>query len=197
MNYNKIKLYWKTLLFRRGITIALVLTYKCNLDCLYCILKVPKGIYPSSDISTLDEWKEFIRRFPVKIKEVYLSGGEPTLYPDFVELTNWLLDEGYHVKVFSNLLNINNLLKVQRSYRFIITSTFHWSSDYDIFMRNYWIIRMRHRVDVHELKYKVLPIKTLVMSLVDNPNEVGGYNFTITPDRKIYIGCYDAVYDKS
>jgi uncharacterized radical SAM superfamily Fe-S cluster-containing enzyme len=195
MNYNTFKLYWKTLLFRRGVTIALVLTYKCNLDCPYCILKVPKGVYPSSEVSTLAEWKEFIKRFPVKIKEVYLSGGEPTLYPDFVELTNWLLDEGYHVKVFSNLLNINSLLKIQRSYRFIITSTFH--TDKEMFMRNYWIIKMLHRVDVHELGIKRLQLDSLVMPLVNDPDKVGGYNFTITPDRKIYIGCYDAVYDKS
>jgi hypothetical protein len=195
MNYNKIKLYWKTLLFKRGITIALVLTYDCQLHCPYCILKATGG-YPQSDTSTFLQWKDFIDRFPVRIKEVYLTGGEPTLYPHFVELTNYLLDKGYHVTVFSNLLD-RKLLWIQMSYRFLITATYHHHTDSRIFVKNYNEITKLHRVDVHELGYKALSLNSKVMPLVSDPNEIGGYNFTVTPDRKIYIGCKDAVIDKT
>jgi uncharacterized radical SAM superfamily Fe-S cluster-containing enzyme len=196
MNYNRIKLYWKTLLLRRGTTITMVLTYKCNLKCDYCILKAPTGSYPSSTISTLYEWKDIIYRFPVRIKEIYLSGGEATLHPQFAEITNWLLDEGYHVKLFSNLVAVDEILKVKKSYRFMVTATYHRSMNLGTFLRNYLRVTKKHRVDVHELGTQKIHFSKL-LPIVTDPKKMGDKLFRFAPDRKLDIGCYDVTRSHS
>jgi organic radical activating enzyme len=87
------------------------------------------GIKPSSKTITLDGWKEIINAFPIKIKEVFISGGEPTLISWLPDLCNWLLDKGYHVTVFTNLHIPIFLIRVKRSRRFQIYATFHQEQD--------------------------------------------------------------------
>jgi organic radical activating enzyme len=196
MNYNKIKLYWKTLIFKRGFNLAIFLTYKCNLGCSYCILKIPTGNYPHSEISTLEQWMELINRWPVRIKEIYLSGREAVLHPQFVEITNWFLGKGYHIKVFSNLMDIDKFRQIIKIHRFMITATYHHNCDKNKFMSNYNELTKRFRIDVHELGYKILPFSKL-MPLVYNSDLIPREYFRISPDRQIYIGCYDIIFNKS
>ena len=64
------------------------------------------------------------------IRRIGLTGGEPTLHPDFVEIVLFFLKNDFEVCVFSNGYNFNiieNLLKVSRDFRYK-TNTSHMKS---------------------------------------------------------------------
>jgi hypothetical protein len=90
---------------------------------------MPTGRQPQAKPIGLEEWKEIISNFPVKVKEIFISGGEPTLIKWLPELCNWLLDKGYHVTIFSNLWSVNLLNCLNKSYRLQIWATFHQEQD--------------------------------------------------------------------
>jgi organic radical activating enzyme len=188
MNWNIIKLYGKTLLLRRGVTLNIFLDYKCTLSCEYCCLKLPSGHYPNLETSTLDEWEEFINRWPTKIKEVTISGGEPAMISYLPDLANWLLEKGYHVKVFSNLTIPEPFEKIKNNYRFIITSTYHRGFKQDKYLENY--LKIKQRIDVHEIGIKTLPFSKLKPMITDE-RDIERESFRINPKRQIFIGCYD------
>lgn len=199
------KWYGKTLKLRRGVTVQISLLYACNLFCEYCSLEMPTGIRPEAKQSTLEEWKTYIKNFPTKIKEVYVSGGEPTLIKWLPELLTWLLDEGYHVTVFTNLYN-TSLLMVKNSYRYQIIASYHKPipgtknpEKYDIknkFETHYHkLVEKGYRVEVDEIGTKVLPYSrvkpfNVMETLKDN-------EFRISPDLQVYISCYDHFLQKS
>ena len=56
------KLYGKTLMFRRGKMLNINLLYECNLTCTYCSLEMPTGIRPKARRVELENWKEFIEK---------------------------------------------------------------------------------------------------------------------------------------
>lgn len=90
--------------FKRGIRVHAILTFACNFenDCYYCTWKAGGG-WPKSKVMRLSEWKKVIRRFPLKIREFVVTGGEPMLHPDFNAIVKWMLDQGYFVTVYTNL----------------------------------------------------------------------------------------------
>jgi organic radical activating enzyme len=175
------KLYGKTLRFKRGIFLNLFLTFRCTLKCDYCILKLPTKIYPKSKEVGLDVWKDLISNFSLKIKEVSVSGGEPTLYPYFAEFVNWLLDKGYHVKIYSNLTNPSPINDIKKSYRLIINATNH---KHKAFLGNY--LEMKHRVNVIELGERTLSFSR-VNPILDKPNKIKG--LVVGPDTKLFQNC--------
>lgn len=187
MNYNKIKIYGKSLLFKRGCQVSLFITYSCNFNCPYCGASLPSGKQPHGRESTIEEWKEFINKFPTKIKEFYVSGGEPTLYKDFIPLVEFLLTIG-HVKIFTNLSKPQILLSLPKSYKLTIRATFHHSDDINRFNNSYNSIYKKHRIDVYEIGYSLLPYSILVPPLEKKDYFADG-NFRISCDRQIFIGC--------
>jgi hypothetical protein len=207
LRVKDMKFYGKTLWFKRGVTVQISLLYACNLACSYCTLEMPTGIRPTAKQSTLDEWKEFIKNFPVKIKEVYVSGGEPTLIKWLPELCNWLLDEGYHVSVFTDLYDPQLLLKVKNSYRFQIISTFHhdWEeklishhlTEEKQFKYSYSLLKNAgYRIEVDEIGYKVLPYSRL-KPFIGMDGLKDSEAFRVSPDLQIFNSCYDHFLQKS
>jgi organic radical activating enzyme len=190
MNYNIIKIYHKILPFISGQQVSIHLTYDCNLKCDYCGVKIPSGKQPHSDTSTFEQWIDLINRFPCKIKEFYISGGEPTLHPDFSKLVNYLLSKKYYVTVFTNLMTLHPLLGINTSFRFKILATYHHHSNKIIFMRNYNAVSNYHRIDVNEIgDTKILPYSKLKPFLKED--DFNDKNFRISPDRQIFVGCND------
>jgi pyrroloquinoline quinone biosynthesis protein E len=86
---------------------VLELTQKCNHDCLFCynVWKCKK--YPKGEIST-EDWKGLIRKLKTetKLKLISLSGGEPLLRKDAVELIRFMTSEG----ITSNLITNGSLI---------------------------------------------------------------------------------------
>jgi len=86
--------------------ILLTIMGKCNLNCKYCNLTYPKTHLPLSKIKEILKGK--------KDWYVILSGGEPTLHPEFDEIIEWLESEGYEGQVISNGSNVSKLLKLNK-----------------------------------------------------------------------------------
>jgi len=107
------------------------------------------GRMPCSSTLTVEEWKDKIIKFPIKLREVVISGGEPTIYSGYTELINWLLDEGYFVVVNSNLSVFSGDIKP--SYRFRIMSTYHHSANRIRWEKNYRAYAKKYRIDVDEI----------------------------------------------
>jgi uncharacterized radical SAM superfamily Fe-S cluster-containing enzyme len=205
-----IQLYDKSLRLRRGCRVDFKLTYRCNQNCPYCILAVPGGGRPHSAESTLDEWKGFFERFPARIREVMVCGGETTLIPWMPELVNWLLHErgGYHVTVFSNLRAIQPFLRIKPNHRLQISTTYHHADDAARFTSIYTALcRFGHRVNVDEIDTgetdwkKILPYSR-VKTLIRTEDEVRTMDrivsqFVVAPDRTIYFGCYEEFLSKT
>ena len=187
------KFYGKTLRFKRGITLQISLLYPCNLACEYCTLDMPTGKRPISKQSTLEDWKFYIKNFPVKIKEVFVSGGEPTMIKWLPELLEWLLAEKYHVTVFTNLFN-PKMLKVKPNFRYQIIATYHHSDNQERFDKAYKELE-GYRVDVQEIGSKKLPYSKVIP--FTNNEELQSKLFRVSPDLQLYTSCYEHYYNKS
>ena len=188
MNYNKIKLYGKLLHFKQGQLLSIFLTFKCNFRCDYCSLLWATGTWPECEISTVNQWKDYFNNIRFQVKEISLLGGEPTLYPGFTELTNWLLDKGYFVKVYTNLTRLTPLLRINRFRRFIIHASYHRTYDSRMFLRNYYRLRKKHRIEVYELGERTLGIKSRLNPILTK-RQVKESALHISPDRKIFLTC--------
>lgn len=187
------KWYGKTLLFKRGVNITLFLSYKCNIYCSYCSLAQINGKFPVGKELTLEQWKEWFEKgFPVKIKEVYLSGGEPSLVPYIAELANYLIDKGYHVCLFSNLARVDRLEKIKKNYRFYIRSTFHHVDNAERFDKAYQKLIKTHPVIVDEFDYKEFPYSVLKYGYDDIPHWKIP-NFRVGSDGSLYKCIFDHV----
>lgn len=189
------KLYYKTLQFRRGGLLQINLLYPCNLKCEYCSLHIPSGNTPKAKESTLEEWKEYIINFPHKIKEINISGGEPTLKRWLPEITNFCLDKGYHTAIYTNLFKPENILPVKKSYRFKIIATYHHSDSYMRFDRAYQMVKDRFEIEVWEIGTKTLPYSRVkpfntMQTMKDNKF------FAVSPDRELYYSCYEHLLEK-
>ena len=124
---KKVKNYW----FTKGISMAAILTGRCNLHCSYCPMFLTDDKYPygKQQECTLEEWKEYFERFPEWISQIFLTGGEPTILPWISDLINFLTDRGHHVILFSNLLKPENLYGVKKTFKFVLIPTFHQNDD--------------------------------------------------------------------
>jgi uncharacterized radical SAM superfamily Fe-S cluster-containing enzyme len=187
------QLYGKLLRFKRGITLSLSVTFRCNLSCSYCTVNV-SGKRSVSKEATIDEMIEYINHFPVKIKEIYITGGEPSLRDDLPELVNKLLDRGYFIVLFTNLKNLFTILKINKSVRFRIQATYHHKASSHEFYNNYLDIIQKHRIDVDELKYQKLYFSKVKQ--LTNEKELDEPCFRIAPDLTLWTSCLDMYKNK-
>ena len=179
--------------FKRGIKVSINPSWRCNLNCEYCILKT-SGVEKYPDINptrSLEYWKEWITTFPVKIREVALSGGEPTLVPYFADLVNWLLDEGYYVLVFTNLTTLK-IKEIKPSRRLRVEATHHSCFSVLSFLYNYDLLKDKYRIDVIEINKKELTIsKRVPWSSEERAKETDKNYLKAGPDGIIYRNCFD------
>ena len=146
----------------------------------------------------------------MKLRDIYLTGGEPTLYNDLSRLCNMLLTRGYHVLVFSNLFKVDRLLKINPSRKFKIEVTYH--KDFDKcdnvkrFDNSYKTLQKNYRITVDEFEstnYKlpngnVLEIGHQIFSYsilkrFDNEERWKIPNFRYSADGKLFTCVYDHV----
>lgn len=120
---NKLPIWKYSLLHRlkRGVSISISPTFRCNYHCDYCTLHIASVNPRKTKESTLDEWIRFIDNFPLKLKEVHITGGEPTLMPYLNALVVELINRKILVTVFTNLSRTitappSPFLRIQASY---------------------------------------------------------------------------------
>ena len=69
--------------------IALFLTMKCNLDCASCLNSMPKHDRNKFEELPSEEWVKVLDRIKSRPDvPITFSGGEPTVYKDFITLVN-------------------------------------------------------------------------------------------------------------
>jgi organic radical activating enzyme len=142
----------KTGRFSRGAFLTISLTTKCPMRHWYCPLMLDRENYPKFPECSIEEWIEFIEKFPEHVSYVGICGGEPTLVKGLSELTNHLLNSGRKVCIFTNLWNIAPFQWMQASSRLQIQATYHHDDNPARFTNAYSeVTRMGHKVDAVEI----------------------------------------------
>jgi MoaA/NifB/PqqE/SkfB family radical SAM enzyme len=81
-------------------------TRKCNLHCCHCCSRSgPEG----KDIS-LQKLKRVVEK--ISPKEIYISGGEPFLYPQITEFVKWLKRRNIYISIATNGTLVDKLEEV-------------------------------------------------------------------------------------
>jgi organic radical activating enzyme len=137
----------KPFLWSRGSAVVLVITTRCVFKCQYCPALKLTGEHPIYDECNVSEWKKFISEYPEHIEEIFISGGEPSLYPQISEFINWLTKEyKAHVCIFSNLWKPEAFLGLKKHWRLVLYPTFHIQDDKKRFIEAYNMLKDRIRV---------------------------------------------------
>lgn len=79
-------------------SIAVHITGKCNLDCVYCNQHNPQG----KDASFQEFFKVVDESGINGIKEVMLAGGEPFVHPDIFRMLDYCQSKGLKPSVYTN-----------------------------------------------------------------------------------------------
>jgi len=99
----------------------------CNLSCPTCYADSPVGVGQKVDAVPLEDLRRRIQGVvdrKGKIEILQLSGGEPTLHPQFFELLRWLQS---HASVDYVLLNTNGIRIAQdEAFARELAATFHY-----------------------------------------------------------------------
>lgn len=79
--------------------ISVVVTHECNRNCPFCV-DAYRG--RKEFISRENVWKAVSEADRLKVRDVLLVGGEPTLHPDIVWIAKQFHDNGFHVILTTN-----------------------------------------------------------------------------------------------
>ncbi len=83
----------------------IVFTNFCNTNCAYCFAKGKLNSAKNSKDSYINFRNlKIVIKFLKKSKQAHVGiiGGEPTLHPKFKERVTMILDEGFHIQIYSN-----------------------------------------------------------------------------------------------
>lgn len=89
-----------TQVFSVPCSVRLELTRACNLRCPYCIADASQQ--PAAELNTAQWLKLFTRLHELQVLRVSLSGGEPLIRPDALELIEALARREFSVSLLSN-----------------------------------------------------------------------------------------------
>jgi organic radical activating enzyme len=195
-------LYWTLKKLKTGISIGLAPTYRCNQNCWYCGNKMGGDVFPKCPEINWEQWRDNIINFPLKIKEVVLSGGEPCIYPEIEKLVNWLLDNGYFVQFYTNLARPGIITKFKRSKRLILFANFHhtffgkdeiWDEESLLeWDSNYQSLKKAYQIKPEEINNALLPY-TKVKRWHSETHETNKHNVLLrwNPAGELFVNCED------
>jgi len=98
--------------------VSFELTYLCNERCRHCYLDDPKT-NAETGILRFDVWKKVIDEIAdMGCVSALITGGEPTLHPDFSAICSYLVDRGVFIDLYTNALDISedlfkNIVKIK------------------------------------------------------------------------------------
>lgn len=189
--YKKLWRYGILRRLKRGVTISIMPTFVCNYNCDYCSMRLPNGHRKISKEVALSDWLHMVDNFPYRLREVIISGGEPTLVSYFTDLVDRLLARGLMVTVFTNLSN-DILLKNIPHPRLRIVASYHKQVSADRFMVRWEAIKKRgYQITVEEIGEKRLPIRTDVKKELTTGDELKVYTMLrFAPDMSAHTSCF-------
>jgi len=181
---------------KRGIRLYLFLSFKCNFDCAYCVAKIPNKQYPAYEgEKTFKEWKEFISTFPVKVRELRITGGEPFENDVTVPLVDWAISKGYFVIIETNLSsNFYRLASLPNIKKLQLYVTYHKTEvDRDEWFSSYnWIKRMKPKCTIIANSFVREEFPGAVVKNWVEPDSMRVPKFIIGPDLQIFRNCFEA-----
>ena len=88
------------------------LTDKCNMRCVYCMAE-DMVFMPSDDLMTTPEILRLVNIFArLGIDKIRLTGGEPSIHPDLIEIVRGIREAGIHrISMTTNGLRLADLAK--------------------------------------------------------------------------------------
>jgi len=90
--------------------VQIELTSRCNEQCVHCYIPHESK---NHDMDSALLWNILNQCHDMRIEQIIFSGGEPMLYPDFLDAldrANW---HGFKIRVFSNLTMLNDTIITQ------------------------------------------------------------------------------------
>lgn len=107
----------------------LEITMKCNERCLHCYL--PNEIKDKAEILSFNKIRSIINEFTqMGGKTIILSGGEPLLHPDFLDILKYCHLKQLDIAVFSNLTLFTEMhLRAFKDYAVKLVQTSIYSLD--------------------------------------------------------------------
>lgn len=131
-------------LFTRGMWITAIITTRCNLHCQYpCPMFLDGRSAAIYDECSAQEWIGYFKNLKEWVSEVCFSGGEPSIHPGLGEMVNFLTKRGTHVRIYTNLFKIENILKCDPTFKLNILATYHHGDDKDQWYRSYQELKQR------------------------------------------------------
>lgn len=198
-----IQLYEKTKLLKRGESVVLMLSYRCNLSCPHCLIHLPGGGRAELEEEGIEYWKHVVGLLPIRVREFYVSGGELTYTtPWIAEFVRWLLNKGYHVTLCTNLYRVGPIMDIPNAHNFQISSTYHEQDDAEGFDKKFKLLRsLGYRIEAKELApywqiqdgtaKKVLPYSTLEPIRDAQRLYFDKRMFHVGPKYRMWIGEYE------
>jgi len=190
---------WKySILYRlkRGMSISMSLTFRCNLICPYCTMRL-NGIGPREAKETgLDEWKLIIDTFPGRLKEVFITGGEPTLMPYCTDLINYITAKKILVTLFTNLTKPEHIRFIKPTSYFRIEASLHPQVKIADFNYNLYSLRKcGYHIIIDEVgssRMKGSNVKHQITSIQELIHDRARLRFA--PDLRMNLTCYDLYF---
>jgi len=91
----------KKQMYRKNITRLIALTYRCNSDCNFCYAKGLNKQY--KEVMDLEDFEKLLDWFEKqKIKNIIITGGEPTFHPNFEEMIDIINRRKFRVDIATN-----------------------------------------------------------------------------------------------
>lgn len=107
----------------------MVFGYACNQKCICCPCEKDQRLKKVIEIKKLQ--KEIDRMVEIGVTDVTVSGGEPTVYPNFFEIITYLINKDLNIHILSNSEKFANIefakkfVEIARGKNITVTTTFH------------------------------------------------------------------------
>jgi len=91
----------------KPVKLSLIITTRCNSRCRYCLYEDKTLILPyESILKVVDE------ALDLGIQSVTITGGEPTLHPDFLRIINYITSKNLPIGLISNGFDISKIKRI-------------------------------------------------------------------------------------
>lgn len=109
-----------------------ILTYKCNGNCQYCI---ERNVHQKATLTDEDFEKALDFAKEKGLSTIFLHGGEPTVHPNVVEYAKKAKERGFLVKMFTNGINLDTIKEMDGILDEII---FSYRGEYSLHNQSEW-----------------------------------------------------------
>lgn len=177
--------------------LSLELTNACNLNCIHCY-----GAFGSPKQTQLIPFQWIRNNIPVfndlNIRKIALTGGESTLHPDFIQIAELLLEEGFEVCVFSNGYNtevIKKLLSETKDYKYMIKISLDGNKTTHGIIRNNETSYSKAIATIQEIsKYPNVSLYISTVVMQQNIDEIDELSSFITREFPSAIHTKDLIF---